>query len=64
MSKIILDSMVPADYGDMRITIERAKQAAHIDRSYTCFKGTGSVPMSIAGKCMWLAEMKKNEEYM
>lgn len=64
MNKIILDAKFPAVDGDTRIAIERAKKAASIDRSSTCFKGKGSLSKASLSKCMWLAQEKKEEEYM
>ena len=55
MDKIILDATIPIVDGDTRIAI---------DRSSTCFKGKGSLPKASAAKCMWLAQEKKEEEYM
>lgn len=60
----MLDLMFPAVDGYMRIEMERAKRAAEIDRSYTCFKGTGSVSMSSLVKCTWLAEELREAEYI
>lgn len=64
MNKLMLDSMFPAVDGSMRIEIERAKRAAAVDRSYTCFKGVGSVSIESLAKCTWLGQEKREEEYM
>ena len=64
MDEIMLDSMFLSVDGRMRIEMERAKRAVEIDRSYTCFKGTGSVPISSLVKCTWLAEELREAEYM
>lgn len=61
---IVLDAEIPIVDGDTRIAIEKAKRAASIDRSSTCFKGKGSLPKTSAAKCMWLAQEKKEEEYI
>ena len=64
LDKIILDSRVPAIDGNMRIAMEQGKRAAQIDRSFTCFKGVGSMPMSSLAKCTWLGQEKREEEYI
>ena len=57
MSKVILD-------GEIRFAIEKAKRAAAVDYSYTCFKGKTHVKKEDANKCMWLAQEKKEEPYV
>ena len=64
MDKIILDSRVPEIDGNMRIAMEQAKIAAAVDRSFTCFKGVGSMSMDSLAKCTWLGQQKREEEYI
>lgn len=64
MIKVILDAKNPAIDGNTRIALERAKKAASIDRSSTCFKGKGSLSKTSLAQCMRLAQKKKDEEYM
>ena len=49
---------------DFRMTMERAKRAAQVDFSYTCFKGKCHVKVGDICKLMWLADELKQEEYM
>ena len=64
MSKISLEAKAPTVDGKTRMSIEKAKQLAHIDRSSTCFKGVGSISRKDLAQSMWLAEEKSKEEYI
>ncbi len=64
MSKISLESKAPVTDIESRMTIEKAKQAQHIDRRSTCFKGVGNISKEDLAQSMWLAQEKSNEEYI
>ena len=64
MSKINLEAKTLMINGKTRMSMEKAKQIAHIDRSSTCFKGVGSISKKDLAKSMWLAEEKSKEEYI
>ncbi len=64
MSKISLEAKTPMIDGKTRMSMEKAKQIAHIDRSSTCFKGVGSISKKDLARSMWLSEEKSKEEYI
>ena len=64
MSRIYLESKsIPID-GNTRMEMERAKKAARVDYSYTCFKGKTRFTKSQLAVCMWLSQEKLKEEYV
>ena len=50
--------------GKTRIAIERAKQATRGFRLHGCFHERGGLTKAELARGMWLAEQKKQEEYM
>lgn len=64
MNKLFLDAQVESVDGEIRMAIEEAKRATRVDWSYTCFKGKTHLPVTNLGKCMWLAQEKKEEPYI
>lgn len=61
MNKTASDAIAPIIDGETRISLERAKKDASIDRSSTCFRGKGSISKTGLARSMWLAQKKRNE---
>lgn len=64
MLKVILDSKMPPIDGKTRMDLERAKKVAKVDRSFTTFKGQGSITKEELSKVMVLSRTLKKEKYM
>ncbi len=64
LSRIALDAKVLTVDGKTRISLEKAKKDASINRDSTCFKGKGSLSKAGLARSMWLAQEKKEEEYI
>ena len=63
LSRIALDAKVLTVDGKTRMSLEKAKKAASVNHSSTCFKGNAFSKSDLA-RSMWLAQEKEEEEYM
>ena len=63
LSRISLDAKVLTVDGKTRMSLEKAKEAASVNRGSACFKKNAFSKSDLA-RSMWLAQEKEEEEYM